>query len=225
MLSGRETTVRETTGRCFLTRHLIFYMELLAPTKSKHYTTSKGLVGESLYFPSPDSLLLITPAHRQSTSLSALSKSEGRILSSKATEFQPFLGSTMGILVSRHLLPIRKYSGGYYPANNSSIAHSAVPRDTVDAAGWPVTTSGSYIYTVYHGGAWIGMFVLACFLLVIYALLAGLTLAICGLDMTWLQMRSITGTAKERYVALSCSRILKHRPNNSTDNKLVWWPG
>jgi len=37
------------------------------------------------------------------------------------------------------------------------------------------------------------MFVLACILLVVYALLAGLTLAICELGMTWLQMRVLRG--------------------------------
>jgi hypothetical protein len=104
----------------------------------------------------------------------------------------------MRIHVSRHIFAIQNHSDGYHPPKDSFATSNYVPRDTVDAAGWSITTSSSYTYNVYHGGAWIGMFALACILLVVYALLAGLPLAICGLDMTWLQMRSITGTAKER---------------------------
>lgn len=53
-------------------------------------------------------------------------------------------------------------------------------------------------YTVYHNAAWYRMLFLAIFLLVFSALLAGLTLAICGLDITWVELRSTAGTAKER---------------------------
>jgi hypothetical protein len=56
-----------------------------------------------------------------------------------------------------------------------------------------------YAYTVYHGIAWYGMAVLAGVLLTLCSLLAGLTLALGGLDITWLQLRSATGTAKQRY--------------------------
>jgi len=55
-------------------------------------------------------------------------------------------------------------------------------------------------YTVYHNAAWWRMLFLGIFLLAFCALLTGLTLAICGLDPTWLEIRSIAGTAKERYV-------------------------
>jgi len=64
------------------------------------------------------------------------------------------------------------------------------------------TEPGQRSYTLYHNAAWYGMFALATFLLFVSALLAGLTLAICGLDSTWLHLRSVTGTAKERYAAL-----------------------
>lgn len=59
-------------------------------------------------------------------------------------------------------------------------------------------------YTVYHNGAWYGMFIAGIFLLLIAALLAGLTLAICGLDSTWLHLKSVSGSAKERYIVFLC---------------------
>jgi len=40
----------------------------------------------------------------------------------------------------------------------------------------------------------------AAALLLVCALLTGLTLAICGLDKTLVQLRSVSGTPKERYV-------------------------
>jgi metal transporter CNNM len=55
-----------------------------------------------------------------------------------------------------------------------------------------------YTYTVYHGIAWCGMAALAVILLILCSLLAGLTLALGGLDITWLQLRSVTGTPKQR---------------------------
>jgi hypothetical protein len=61
------------------------------------------------------------------------------------------------------------------------------------------TESRQRQYTVYHNAAWYRMLFLAIFLLVFCALLTGLTLAICGLDPTWVELRSIAGTAKERY--------------------------
>lgn len=61
------------------------------------------------------------------------------------------------------------------------------------------TESRLYAYTVYHGVAWCGMAALAVVLLVICSLLSGLTLALCGLDTTWLKLRSITGTPRQKY--------------------------
>ena len=51
---------------------------------------------------------------------------------------------------------------------------------------------------IYHGGAWWAMACLACCLITLCALFAGLTLGVCGLDIAWLQMKSVTGNEKER---------------------------
>lgn len=76
-----------------------------------------------------------------------------------------------------------------------------LPRDNqYDAAGRLVSATSQHTYTVYHGAAQIGVGAIAGALLLFCALLAGLTLAICGLDDTLLRMRVATGTAKERYV-------------------------
>ena len=56
-----------------------------------------------------------------------------------------------------------------------------------------------YTYTVYHGLAWCGMAALALTLLTLCSLLAGLTLALGGLDSTLLQIRSVTGIARQRF--------------------------
>lgn len=42
---------------------------------------------------------------------------------------------------------------------------------------------------------------LASVLLLLFALLAGLTLAICSLDIIWLQVHSMTGNEKQRSVS------------------------
>jgi hypothetical protein len=61
------------------------------------------------------------------------------------------------------------------------------------------TESRLYTYTVYHGIAWFGMVFLAFALLTACSLLAGLTLALGGLDPTWLQLRSVAGTPRQRF--------------------------
>jgi hypothetical protein len=43
------------------------------------------------------------------------------------------------------------------------------------------------------------MALVAGVLLTLCFLLSGLTLGVCGLDVKWLQMRTITGTSKQRY--------------------------
>ena len=79
------------------------------------------------------------------------------------------------------------------------LAFAELANTTIkDAAGYPLVESKSYQFKVFHGGAWWAMACLAGFLLCLCALLAGLTLGVCGLDMAWLQMRAITGTTKER---------------------------
>lgn len=67
------------------------------------------------------------------------------------------------------------------------------------------TFAGSHLHGKYHGYQWYLMVWLAFTLLVLCFLIAGLTLGVCGLDMTWLEMRSITGTAKQRYASTSPS--------------------
>jgi hypothetical protein len=55
-----------------------------------------------------------------------------------------------------------------------------------------------------------GFSVLVLFLVLICALLAVLTLAICGLDITWLQVLSSTGDQKQRNRALVIFWIKRH---------------
>jgi len=64
---------------------------------------------------------------------------------------------------------------------------------------------------LYTGYSWYGMLALALVLFVIYALLAGLTLALCGLEMPWLQMKCSTGNARQRKQARAVLRLAKHR--------------
>jgi uncharacterized membrane protein len=68
-----------------------------------------------------------------------------------------------------------------------------------DATGRVVIETVPYSVMRFHYGAWIGMSILAAVLLILCALFAGLTLAVCGLDRTLLQLKCITGTPKERY--------------------------
>jgi hypothetical protein len=96
-------------------------------------------------------------------------------------------GSTDGSAMGSPTLP-RLERSPFYPNLNISAPNN--------------TETGQRSYTLYHNAAWYGMVALATSLLFISALLAGLTLAICGLDSTWLHLRSVTGTAKERYAAL-----------------------
>lgn len=70
--------------------------------------------------------------------------------------------------------------------------------------------------STYRGPAWYGMLAVAFSLLLVSALLAGLTLAICGLDPTWLHLRSVTGTAKERCVV--ALHFLHPSPNDFVGN-------
>ena len=57
----------------------------------------------------------------------------------------------------------------------------------------------SRVHIEYQGFQWYLRAFLALTLLTLCFLIAGLTLGVCGLDPTWLQMRGITGTAKQRY--------------------------
>lgn len=52
----------------------------------------------------------------------------------------------------------------------------------------------------YHGALWYGMVSVVVVLVLIYALLAGLTLALCGLETSVVEIRCTTGSAKQQYV-------------------------
>jgi len=65
-------------------------------------------------------------------------------------------------------------------------------------------------YPLWYDGMWYGMAATAFALLLLCALLAGLTLAVCGLDATWLQMRAVTGTPKQRYEPFLFLRVGEH---------------
>jgi hypothetical protein len=96
--------------------------------------------------------------------------------------------------------------GHHNHQDTSSFIHPLMVRD-INGAGYNSAETRQYQYVVYHNGACYGMVALASFLLVFCSLLAGLTLAICGLDMTLLQLRCVTGPAKQRYMLrlLVCS--------------------
>jgi hypothetical protein len=78
-------------------------------------------------------------------------------------------------------------------------ARNTVHND-LNSAGWNLTETRTHTYTVYHNGAWYGMAALSVILVTLCGLFAGLTLALCGLDMTWLQIASVTGNPKKRYL-------------------------
>ncbi|KAH6716281.1 hypothetical protein BKA61DRAFT_341098 [Leptodontidium sp. MPI-SDFR-AT-0119] len=69
-----------------------------------------------------------------------------------------------------------------------------------------------YTYMVFFGGAQIAMIAVATILVIFCALLTGLTLAVCGLDMNYLQLRSVTGCPQERRQAQEVIRM-KRRAN------------
>jgi hypothetical protein len=88
-------------------------------------------------------------------------------------------------------------SGG--PFSRSGLQYNELASRAIDAAGYNLTTTRPYNYIVFHGAPWYAMATVAGLLLVICSLLAGLTLAVCGLDITLLQLHAVTGSAKERY--------------------------
>jgi metal transporter CNNM len=61
---------------------------------------------------------------------------------------------------------------------------------------------------LYTGWVWYGMLILVIALFIIYGLLAGLTLAICSLELQWLQMKCNAGTAKQRQQARAVSQMV-----------------
>ena len=81
---------------------------------------------------------------------------------------------------------------GYFPGTLDGNS-SCVPNTTY-APG-----TRHYVYNVYAHKLWYGMLLVGLTVLALYALLSGVILAVCGPEMTWLQLRSITGTHDERY--------------------------
>jgi hypothetical protein len=79
--------------------------------------------------------------------------------------------------------------------------HAIFARYITDPTGRVLIETKPYSITRFHHGAWIGMFILAVVLLILCALFAGLTLGVCGLDATLLQLRCVTGTPREKYEA------------------------
>ncbi|KAL2065398.1 hypothetical protein VTL71DRAFT_3068 [Oculimacula yallundae] len=84
------------------------------------------------------------------------------------------------------------------------IHHINVRQDVNGANGGD---NQAFEYTVFFGPARIAMIVVAVILVIISALLTGLTLAVCGLDTNYLHLRSVTGTAQERRQAREILRM------------------
>ena len=93
-------------------------------------------------------------------------------------------------------------------------------RNTTDATGRVLIETKPYGIARFHHGAWVGMSILAAVLLILCALLAGLTLGVCGLDSTLLQLRCITGTPRERYDTNLGAR--GQESNKDQGDKLAW---
>jgi hypothetical protein len=76
-------------------------------------------------------------------------------------------------------------------------------------------------YRRYHFGTdalpFFGFATLALFILLLCALLAGLTLAVCSLDIVWLQVMSVTGNQRQRLLSLL--------DFSATSNKLTTFTG
>jgi hypothetical protein len=92
-------------------------------------------------------------------------------------------------------------------------------RNVTDSTGRILIETKHYSFARFHNGAWVGMAILAAILLILSALLAGLTLGVCGLDAALLQIRCVTGTPRERYVGqpiLQEKRVLTVGQETST---------
>lgn len=93
-------------------------------------------------------------------------------------------------------------------------------RNVVDPTGRLLIETRPYTITRFHHGAWVGMTILAAVLLILCALFAGLTLGVCGLDATLLQLRCVTGTPRERYETTPCARF--YNVDKPLGDKHVW---
>jgi hypothetical protein len=117
-------------------------------------------------------------------------------------------------------------SGSMHHKRNNEAPWLFVPendiyaRDLVDPTGRVLIETRPYIITRFHHGAWVGMAILAAVLLILCALFVGLTLGVCGLDATLLQLRCVTGTPRERYEITPCARV--RHADKPVGDKHVW---
>jgi hypothetical protein len=98
------------------------------------------------------------------------------------------------------------YPQGRYTLESNTYLNSFAAMSNYSAPSHPPNVTQSTIRTtktiellVFHNAAWYGSLCIALALLSICALLAGLTLAVCGLNCTVLQLRTATGTPRQRY--------------------------
>ena len=120
-------------------------------------------------------------------------------------------------IAARYLLDVQSaHSSPWLLKRGSGI----FTRNATDPTGRLLMETRPYTIARFHHGAWVGMSILATVLLIISALLAGLTLGVCGLDSTLLQLRCITGTPRERYVIKLSAR--RQPANKTSGDKLAW---
>jgi hypothetical protein len=93
-------------------------------------------------------------------------------------------------------------------------------RNFTDPTGRVLIETKPYSIARFHEGAWVGMAILAAVLLILCSLFAGLTLGVCSLDATLLQLRCITGTPRERYEVPVRARV--NHVDILSGNKHVW---
>ncbi|KAF8853951.1 hypothetical protein BDZ45DRAFT_60775 [Acephala macrosclerotiorum] len=104
-------------------------------------------------------------------------------------------------------------SHGHYPHDSTHYADKRYylsRRHESPVTAWIRSEERNYTYTVYQGPAAIAMGVLAVNTLAFSALLAGLILGLCSVNMTLVELRAATATPKERKQAAAVARLKKH---------------
>lgn len=84
-------------------------------------------------------------------------------------------------------------------------------RDVPAATNLPCKTSvcsKTTTITYYRGKLVWALVFAAMFLCLLTALFTGLTLAVCGLDKTWVKLKCVTGTPRERYAFIFLSETI-----------------
>jgi hypothetical protein len=113
-----------------------------------------------------------------------------------------------------------------YPGCNitSEVHHAMVIRDVPVATTLPCTTSicSKTTTTTYYRGKLVWALVFAAvFLCLLTALFTGLTLAVCGLDKTWVKLKCVTGTPRERYGPVFIKRCCAYNLVESMQNECL----